>query len=53
MANKTNPNHKFKLGYAATCSCGWTGTTWMGPGARSNAAGEWHWHREKCEREAA
>lgn len=48
---KTNPDHRFRLGYAGTCSCGWVGATWMGEGARSNAAGEWHGHRERCEKE--
>lgn len=50
---KTNPNHKMKsvlYGCAARCSCGWHGVTWFGQGARSNAVGEWHYHREKCEK---
>jgi len=48
---KTNPNHKasFSYGVTANCSCGWAGVTWFGKGAKSNAAGEWHSHREKCE----
>jgi hypothetical protein len=48
---KTNPDHKasFSYGVTARCSCGWSGATWFGEGAKSNAAGEWHWHREKCE----
>lgn len=50
--HKTNPNHKasFSFGVAARCSCGWCGPTWFGEGAKSNAAGDWHEHRETCER---
>lgn len=51
MTRKTNPAHKasFSYGVTANCSCGWRGATWFGQGAKSNAAGEWHSHREKCE----
>ena len=49
---KTNPNHKasFSYGVQARCSCGWVGASWLGKGAKGNAAGEWHEHRERCER---
>lgn len=49
---KTNPDHKAKFlyGVTANCSCGWQGSTWFGKGSKSNAAGEWHSHLEKCER---
>lgn len=51
--SKTNPNHRYRMGYTGSCSCGWTGATWFGPGSRGSAAAEWHGHREKCEKEAA
>lgn len=49
---KANPNHKatFLYGVTAKCSCGWYGVTWFGKGSKSNAAGEWHGHRERCEK---
>lgn len=49
---KTNPDHKakFQRGVACRCSCGWASATWFGKGAQSNAAGEWRWHREQCEK---
>ena len=49
--SKTNPNHKarFSYGVRCNCSCGWESCTWYGKGARGNAAGEWRYHREKCE----
>lgn len=49
---KTNPDHKasFSIGVQCTCSCGWQSSMWLNKGAKSNAAGEWHWHREKCEK---
>lgn len=50
---KPNPQHKrkaFSYGVAANCSCGWRGAMWLGKGARANANGEWHLHREACER---
>lgn len=47
---KTDPDHRFRLGFTATCSCGWSGATAMGEGARANAIGEWHSHRDKCEK---
>lgn len=54
-ARKTNPNHKasFLFGVSARCSCGWSGSTWFGKGAKANAAGEWHCHRDACERSEA
>lgn len=49
--SKTNPDHKarFSFGVMCSCSCGWTSATWFGKGAKYSAAGEWRYHREKCE----
>jgi hypothetical protein len=49
MRRYRNPNHKFKLGFTPTCSCGWVGVTYMGEGARGESVKEWHNHRERCE----
>lgn len=49
MPRKTNPDHRYRLGYTPTCSCGWTGVVYLGEGARGEAAKEWHSHRERCE----
>ncbi len=48
---KTNPDHKAKFSYGVTprCSCGWTGATFFGKGAKSGAAWDWKSHLEKCE----
>ena len=48
---KTNPDHKarFNIGVQCVCSCGWTSAMWLNKGAKSSAAGEWRYHREKCE----
>jgi hypothetical protein len=51
----TNPAHKMKpiqFSFSSSCSCGWQGATWYGKGSRANAIGEWHGHREGCEKEA-
>lgn len=47
---KTDPNHKatFSFGARIICSCGWQSSTWYGKGARGNASGEWHGHRDLC-----
>lgn len=37
-----------KTSKIAYCKCGWHGATWLGPGASSNAWGEYHWHKERC-----
>ena len=52
---KTNPGHKaqFSLGVVCRCSCGWSSATWYNKGAKSNAAGEWRCHIEKCEQDNA
>lgn len=49
---KTNPDHKARFLFAVKCccSCGWESAHWYGKGAKRNAAGEWHMHREKCEK---
>jgi len=51
-ARKTDPNHKarFLFGVVCVCSCGWESSTWYGKGAKHNAAGEWHMHRDKCDK---
>lgn len=51
---RTNPHHKaaFSFGCTARCSCGWSGATWYGKGAKANAAGEWHHHRQACEKQS-
>lgn len=48
---KTDPDHKaqFSYGVACSCSCGWSSATWFGKGAKRNASGEWHIHRDKCD----
>lgn len=50
---KINPEHKvsFSYGVTANCSCGWTGTLWLGEAAGYNAANEWRRHLKKCEAE--
>jgi hypothetical protein len=48
---KANPDHKYRLGYTPTCSCGWVGATAFGKGAVGSATYEWQFHRERCERE--
>ena len=37
-----------RTGHQAYCKCGWSGATWLGPGSRGNAWGEYHWHRDRC-----
>lgn len=51
VRRKTNPDHKARLriGVTAMCSCGWTGVTAYGQGARGEAAKDWWTHREWCE----
>lgn len=48
------PGHKCKgarLYVAVACECGWTSGKWgAGPGGRSSAYGEWHWHVEQCKK---
>lgn len=52
---KTDPKHKasFSYGVQCRCSCGWQTGFWLGKGAKGNAAGEWHIHREQCEKARA
>jgi nitroimidazol reductase NimA-like FMN-containing flavoprotein (pyridoxamine 5'-phosphate oxidase superfamily) len=49
---KTDQDHKasFSYGVHCNCSCGWSSATWFGKGAKLSAAGEWHNHRDKCEK---
>lgn len=53
---KPNPDHKrgqFSYGVAVYCSCGWRSETAYGKGARADATAQWHYHRDRCEAEAA
>lgn len=52
---KTDPNHKahFIYGVCATCSCGWSSATTYGKGAKHDAAAQWHWHRDQCDKAKA
>ncbi len=51
---KTDQNHKasYLFGVLCKCSCGWESCTWYGKGAKHNATGEWHMHRDKCDKAA-
>lgn len=51
-SRKTNPDHKARplYGFAVSCSCGWSSSTWYGKGARGTAYAEWHGHLENCEK---
>lgn len=51
MRARPTPGHKLagvSYGCSVRCECGWTSSTWYSEGARRNAYGEWHWHKEKC-----
>ena len=52
-AGRTNPDHKFRVGISGNCSCGWSGASWFGKGARTAALYDWRSHRESCERAGA
>lgn len=38
-----------RVAHQAQCKCGWTGSCWFGPGARSSAWAEYRAHKQYAE----
>lgn len=52
---KVDPDHKarFRVWIECACSCGWKSSMYSTQGARGQAAAEWHWHRDQCDKAKA